>query len=342
MAWFDPRAYGRAPSSRRAKLFVLGASSTILVGLSVLVTGVFAQSSGVVAQAKKRGFVPVCVQRHDVKFSKGDLNVLVGSQCAKGQKPLKLALWPVKRKPGPAGKQGAQGPAGPQGAQGAQGPAGPQGAAGAPATTPEYAVVRVFVQRGNGPRSAFATYSAPLGSPAGTTTGGDFRFTCNADEDPCKISYGAAVISDRSGDAAVYPRLLIHKESGAIPNNGPPDAAIVFSKYVDGDGSGAGLAQVLRVPLMRISRARRRRVSTWAPGRSTTTAPRRLRARTGSWTRSKCKRERDGSCLLRRRGTFTFVVQPRSTPHAAGMVRGAILPAFPLAVGLHAHPASRY
>ena len=28
------------------------------------------------------------------------------------------------------------------------------------------------------------------------------------------------MISDKSGDAVVFPRLLIHKESGAIPNNG--------------------------------------------------------------------------------------------------------------------------
>ena len=110
MAWFDPRAYGRAPSSRRAKLLVLGASTAILVGLSVLVTGGFAQSRdespGAVAAAKKRTFVRACVQRHDVKHSQGDLNVLKG-ECAKGQRPLRLALWPVKRK---AGKQGAQGP----------------------------------------------------------------------------------------------------------------------------------------------------------------------------------------------------------------------------------------
>ena len=67
MAWFDPRAYGRAPSSRTGKLLVLGASTATLVGLSVLVTGGFAQSSDdsarVVAAAKKRGFVPVCAQR---------------------------------------------------------------------------------------------------------------------------------------------------------------------------------------------------------------------------------------------------------------------------------------
>ena len=110
MAWFDPRAYGRAPSSRTGQLLVVGVSTAVLAGLTVLVTGGFAQSSdqsrGAVAAAKKRTFVRACVQRHDVKHSQGDLNVLK-SECAKGQRPLRLALWPVKRK---AGKQGAQGP----------------------------------------------------------------------------------------------------------------------------------------------------------------------------------------------------------------------------------------
>jgi hypothetical protein len=251
MAWFNPRPYGRAPSSRAGKLLVLGTSTAILVGLSVLVTGGFAQSPdesrGVVAAAKKRTFIRACVQRHDVKHSQGDLNVLKG-ECAKGQRPLRLALWPVKRK---AGKQGAQGPAGPQGAQGAQGPAGAQGAAGAAAPTPEYAVVSVFVDRGGvGGPSRFATYSAQLGSPAGTTTGGSFRFTCTPTQAPCKISYGAAVISDQSGDAVVHPRLLIHKESGAIPNNGPPDAPIEFCEYADGANNNAGLARISRVPTL--------------------------------------------------------------------------------------------
>jgi hypothetical protein len=244
MAWFDPRAYESASSSRRTKLLVLGASTAILVGLSVVVTGVFAQSSGVVAQAKKRGFVPVCVQRHDVKFSRGDLNILVGSQCAKGQKPLKLALWPVKRKPGPAGKQGAQGPAGPQGAQG---PAGPQGPPGAAAPTPEYGVAAVYVDRTpanpNDNPSRWAIYSVPLGSPTGSTTGGQFRFSCSAAQAPCKISLGAAVISNQAGTAAFHPRILIHKQ-----DNG--SAPMTYCEYADGANNNLGVDQVQRVPTM--------------------------------------------------------------------------------------------
>jgi hypothetical protein len=244
MAWFDPRAYARAAPSRAGKTLVLGASIAALVGLSALVTGGFAQSPdespGVVAAAKKRGFVPVCTQRSGSRESKGDLNVLLRTFCAKGQKPLKLALWPVKRRRGPAGPQG------PQGAQGPQGPAGPPGPAGAPAQTPsvpgapEYGVVSVFVDRGNGP-SRFATYSAALGSPAGTTTGGDFRFSCSVAQAPCVITWGAAVISGQSGNTVVYPRLLIHKEDG-------PGAPISFCEYADGADDAGGLVQIPLVP----------------------------------------------------------------------------------------------
>ena len=85
------------------------------------------------------------------------------------------------------------------------------GQLGSADVTPEYAIVTVFVDRGNGP-SRWAFYSAPLGSPAGTTTGGVFRFSCSAAQAPCKISYGAAVVSDQStANATIHPRLLINK-----------------------------------------------------------------------------------------------------------------------------------
>jgi len=102
--------------------------------------------------------------------------------------------------------------------------------------------VGVFVQRGTGNRTLWALYSAPLGSPAGTTTGGDFRFTCTPAQAPCKISFGAAVISDQSGNAAVHPRLLIHKQADLVA------APITFCEYADGANNNAGLAQIPRVP----------------------------------------------------------------------------------------------
>jgi hypothetical protein len=98
----------------------------------------------------------------------------------------------------------------------------------------------VFVDRGSGP-TRYATFSVALGSPAGTTTGGDFRFSCAPAQAPCKISYGAAVISDQTGNAAVHPRLLIHKEDG-------PGAPITFCEYADGANNNAGLALIPRVP----------------------------------------------------------------------------------------------
>jgi hypothetical protein len=103
-------------------------------------------------------------------------------------------------------------------------------------------VVSVFVDRGSGP-TRYATFSAALGSPAGTTAGGDFRFSCSAAQAPCKISYGAAVISNQSGNALVHPRLLIHKEDG-------PGASMTFCEYADGANNTAGLAQITRVPTL--------------------------------------------------------------------------------------------
>jgi hypothetical protein len=255
MAWFDPRPLGRAARSRMGKPLVLGASIATVVGLSVLVTGGFAQprekSQKVVAAAQRSGFVPVCTQRKGNNASKGDLNIRLRAFCAKGQKPLKLALWPVSRRRGPAGKQGSQGPAGPQGAQGGQGsqgpqgPAGPAGPAGPPgsnAPAPEYGVASVYLARGDGEPSRFAIYSAQLGSPAGTTTGGDFRFSCAPGQAPCRISIGAAVISDQSSDAAFYPRLVIHRDPGTVA-----DAPLTSCEYADGAGTLTGLGQIPRV-----------------------------------------------------------------------------------------------
>ena len=100
----------------------------------------------------------------------------------------------------------------------------------------------VYVARGNGQPSRFAIYSAELGSPAGTTTGGDFRFSCSSAQEPCRISIGAAVISDQSTDAAFYPRLLIHR----LPSPAA-DASLNSCEYVDGAGTLTGLDQIGRV-----------------------------------------------------------------------------------------------
>jgi hypothetical protein len=178
----------------------------------------------------------LCVELRGGKATRRDVKFRDGSTCKKGEQELAV---PARDLPlsGPAGPQGPTGPAGPAGSQGPTGPAGQPGQS-APAL--EYAVASVFVDRGNGP-TRYATFSVALGSPVGTTTGGDFRFSCSAAQAPCKISYGAAVISDQSGNALVHPRLLIHKEDS-------PGAPITFCEYADGANNIAGLDQIPRVP----------------------------------------------------------------------------------------------
>ena len=106
----------------------------------------------------------------------------------------------------------------------------------------EYAIVTVFVDRGNGP-SRWAFYSAPLGSPAGTTTGGVFRFSCSAAQAPCKISYGAAVVSNQStANCGDPPEAVDQQEYWVQP--------IVFCENADGANNNAGLAQIPRVPTL--------------------------------------------------------------------------------------------
>jgi hypothetical protein len=101
--------------------------------------------------------------------------------------------------------------------------------------------VSVFVDRGSGP-TRYATYSGPLGSPAGTTIGGTFRFSCTVTT--CKISWGAAVISDQSGNAVVHPRLLIQRQDTTA---GAPST---YCEYADGANNNAGLDQIPRVPTL--------------------------------------------------------------------------------------------
>src|SRR5262245_30437801 len=144
----------------------------------------------------------LCVELRGGKATRHDVKFRDGSTCTAGERELAVPAREVTLPSVPAGPQGPTGLAGPPGQN---------------ASALEYAVVSVFVDRGNGP-TRYATFSVALGSPVGTTTGGDFRFSCSATQAPCKISYGAAVISDQSGNALVHPRLLIHKQYGAIAN----------------------------------------------------------------------------------------------------------------------------
>jgi len=215
------------------------------------VVAAIAAADSAVSPGVRKGVVTACVEpaTKGNKATSGDLN-MSSFVCGKGARTISWNIRGPKGPAGPAGSAGPGGPAGPQGAAGAAGargatgdtgPAGPAGPAGPPgqgATPPEFAVVTVFVDRG-GPTAPdrFAFYSTALGSPAGTTTGGDFRFSCSATQAPCKVSYGAAVISDQSGNAVIHPRLLINKDA-------PP---VTLCEYVDGADNNAGLDQIPRV-----------------------------------------------------------------------------------------------
>jgi|tagenome__1003787_1003787.scaffolds.fasta_scaffold20945882_3 hypothetical protein len=193
-------------------LIGVAASVASLVAVNTLVTasasGSKSARSGATAQKE---YVSACPQHKGPAESIGDLNVRVGSQCAAGQKPFKLALWPV------AG------------------------------TTPkaEYGVAEIFVSRGGARPARFALFSTALGSPAGSTTGGQFRFTCTPAQAPCKISWGAAVISQRTGTSTVFPRITVHKQPNITT------APMSFCEYADGANNNLGVARVQRVPSLR-------------------------------------------------------------------------------------------
>lgn len=85
----------------------------------------FAQST-----SDSPGFISVCDQRSGPSESLGDLNVLLKTACGQGQKPFKLATFPVAATPGPAGPKGDTGARGPQGPKGDEGPRGAHGVKG--------------------------------------------------------------------------------------------------------------------------------------------------------------------------------------------------------------------
>ncbi len=217
---------------RRLDLLVGVASVTAILGVTLATSGYARSTNARPAAAKAPTHVRACVQRTGPKASVGDLNVLIHKECAKGQKPLKLALFPVP---------GAQGPAGPQGPPGPAGPLGPTGPSGDVSTAGEYAVANVLVSRAAAAPRIWATYSAAMGSPIGTTAGGEFRFTCSPDQAPCKVSIAAAVLSDTTGSALVHARVLIYKEDPSEPE--------VFCEYADGSTNSTTPAVISRVPM---------------------------------------------------------------------------------------------
>ena len=180
MTWFR--------QSRVGILIGVAVGVASLVAASFLVPSDAADSNRARAAAAEEDFIGACPQVTGPDESVGDLNVRVGSEC-EGQKPLKLALWPVTGKEGPRGPEGPQGPPG-------------------TAANAEYGVANVFVSRGGARPPRYATFSTALGSPVGSTTGGQFRFTCTQAQAPCKISWGAAVISSGPGRRPSFHEFL--------------------------------------------------------------------------------------------------------------------------------------
>jgi hypothetical protein len=103
-------------------------------------------------------------------------------------------------------------------------------------------VANVLVSRGGAAPKIWATYSATMGSPIGTTTGGQVRFTCSPAQAPCKVSIAAAVLSGKDGSALVHARVLIYKQDG-------PSAPESYCEYADASTNSGTPAAIDRVPL---------------------------------------------------------------------------------------------
>jgi hypothetical protein len=88
---------------------------------------------------------------------------------------------------------------------------------------PQYAYAQIYVQRGSGAPTVWASYSTALGSPVGDNTGGVFRFTCRSSDVTCTVTVAA---SGPTG-TTVFPRLLIHKQE---LSGGPS----TYCEYLDG------------------------------------------------------------------------------------------------------------
>lgn len=124
------------------------------------------------------------------------------------------------------------------GAKGDTGPAGvkgDKGETGAAAPAPVYGTGRVYVKRGSGTPSVWASVSTSVGSPDGDNASNTFRMTCSAANAPCVISLKAA--STVAG-VTLYPRLHITKSN---IDTGAPMGLCEYGDGVDNDGASATL-----------------------------------------------------------------------------------------------------
>ena len=107
----------------------------------------------------------------------------------------------------------------------------------------EYGVAAVDVTRG-GSTATFGVYSTALGSPVIDTTGGTFRFTCDAVQAPCSVAVKAAALSDNTGTALFFPRILIER-------TGTPTAGVqptLYCEFADGSSGPGGLTTLTKQP----------------------------------------------------------------------------------------------
>ena len=142
------------------------------------------------------------------------------------KKKLSKAVRDALDDHGPAGPQGPAGPPGPLGGRWAPGSRWAAGSRCARAPLGELREIRDRRDRPATPRTPrsasppsscdrtpdddndtrrpSATYAVPLGSP-GSTTSGQFRFSCSPAQAPCKISIGAAVHLHPHATAGTVP-----------------------------------------------------------------------------------------------------------------------------------------
>ena len=107
----------------------------------------------------------------------------------------------------------------------------------------QYGVAAVDVTRG-GSTATFGVYSTVLGSPVIDTTGGTFRFTCDTAQAPCSVAVKAAALSDNTGTALFFPRILIER-------TGTPTAGVqptLYCEYADGSSGPGGLTTLTKQP----------------------------------------------------------------------------------------------
>jgi hypothetical protein len=111
----------------------------------------------------------------------------------------------------------------------------------------EYGVASIVVTKGEGLPIPHAAYSIPLGSPIADTTGGVFRFTCDAEEAPCTVAVKAAALSDTDigGTVRFLPRVLVMRGGDQVAGIEPDETC----EYADGADAPAGLFNLAKQAL---------------------------------------------------------------------------------------------